>query len=454
MKIGIEVHIQLNTKSKIFCSCANETDTREPNTTTCEICLGMPGSKPAFNKGALIKATRVALALDCKIQKKFFFSRKSYFYPDLPKNFQISQYEIPLAVDGSSGGIRIRRVHLEEDPGKLMHSSSYVLIDYNRSGVPLIEVVTEPDFKSPKDVRVFLEKLTTTLEYLDVYYRASEAAMRVDANISLGDVRVEVKNIFGIKDVERALNYEIIRQEGLIKRGEQVARETRAWNAETGTTKFLRGKEQEEDYGYIFEPDLVKIELEDSEIKNIKKELPELPDEKKKRFCREYKITDDDAEVLVSNNILAEMYETVVKKINPKLAAQWLRRELLRVLNYNRMDIYELKGFNVDYFTELLGLLQNKSITPRMAQQMLNKLIVKPFSPKEFINKGRVSVIKNEKELRTLCEQVMKENKKAVEDYRGGEQKALHFLIGQVIRKTRGAAKADMVNEIFKKLVK
>ncbi len=453
MKIGIEVHIQLNTKSKIFCSCANEV-TLEPNTTTCEICLGMPGSKPAFNREALIKAIKVALALNCKIQKEFFFSRKSYFYPDLPKNFQISQYEIPLAVDGSSDGIRIRRVHLEEDPSKLVHSGAYVLIDYNRSGVPLIEVVTEPDFKNPRDVRTFLEKLTTILEYLDVYYRASEAAMRVDANISLDDVRVEIKNIFGIRDIERALNYEIIRQGGLIKRNEKIARETRGWDSQTGTTKFLRGKEQEEDYGYIFEPDLVKIELRDIEIKNIKKELPELPDEKKERFCKEYKILDGDAKVVVSSNILAEMYEKVARKIDPKLAAQWLRRELLRVLNYNRMDVYELKDFNVNYFIELLELLQNKTITPRMAQQILNELVIKPFSPKEFIKKGRVSVIKNEKELRALCEQVMKENKKAVEDYKNGEQKALHFLIGQVIRKTKGAAKADAVGEIFKKLVK
>ncbi len=332
IKIGCEFHIQLNTKTKIFCSCPT-IGSEEPNIRTCPTCLGLPGSKPTFNKEALNQALRVALALNCKINKKSYFSRKSYFYPDLPKNYQITQYETPIAIEGKLEGIKIRRIHLEEDPGKLIHHNSYALVDYNRSGIPLIEVVTEPDFKTPNEVRQFMRKLMSILEYLKVYNRKSELSIRTDANISINNgERVEIKNITGIKPVEDALEYEIKRQE----KEKKVIRETRGFDADKNITYSLRSKENEDDYGYIYDPDLPEILLSDKDIKEIKENLPELASEMAIRIIKQYKIDKEDAEVITQELKLAELFEEVAKEISPVLAAKWLRRDLPRVLNYNK----------------------------------------------------------------------------------------------------------------------
>lgn len=453
IKIGLETHIQLKTNSKLFCGCKNAVS-EQPNTLTCEICLGFPGSKPVLNKAAIIQALKVALALDCEIAPETFFSRKSYFYPDLPKNFQTTQYEVPIAKNGKLDNIRLRRIHLEEDPGRLVHEDPFTLIDYNRSGIPLIEIVTEPDFKSPEETRIFLQKLTTILEYLNVYTRVSEATLRTDANISIkGGQRVEVKNITGIKDIERALQYEIIRQQNALKLGQKISQETRAWEPTTRTTRSLRLKETEEDYGYIFEPDLTEIEIDKQQIKEIKDTLPELAHERTQRFVKQLKINETDAKILTADLLLAELFEKVAKEISPNLAAKWLRRELLRVLNYNKKTVQDLQ-IDETHLIDLLTLVEKKQITDTTAQKILEKLIEKPFDVKTFIKKEKVHRVTDTSTLKNICKETLKENSQAVEDYKTGRTEALHFITGNIMRKTKGAADPAIVKKILLEEIK
>jgi aspartyl-tRNA(Asn)/glutamyl-tRNA(Gln) amidotransferase subunit B len=453
VKIGCEFHIQLNTKTKIFCSCSTSS-LNQPNTNTCPTCLGLPGSKPSFNKEALNQALKVALALNCSINKKSYFSRKSYFYPDLPKNYQITQYESPVAINGKLEGIRIKRIHLEEDPGKLIHQGAITLVDYNRSGIPLIEVVTEPDFKSPNEVRQFLRKLTTILEYLKVYHRKSELSIRTDANISINNgERVEIKNILGIKPVEDALEYEIKRQEQLSKEKIKVKMETRGYDAEKNITYLLRTKETEEDYGYIYDPDLPEIALNEKEINEIKNNLPELASERSIRLMKQYKIQKEDAEVLTQELKLAELFEAVAKEISPILAAKWLRRDLSRVLNYNKKQLHEVE-LEEKHLKELLKLVEEKKITDQVAGKILEKLIERPFSPKEYVEKESLGKISSTEDLKSLCLEAIGENPKAIEDYKNGEERALDFILGYVMKKTRGKADPVLVKELIKKELK
>jgi len=449
VKIGCEFHIQLNTKTKIFCSCSTSASDK-PNTNTCPTCLGLPGAKPAFNKEALNQALRVGLALSCEINRKSYFSRKSYFYPDLPKNYQITQYETPIAINGKLEGIRIRRIHLEEDPGKLVHQGSITLVDYNRSGIPLIEVVTEPDFKNPNEVRSFLRKLTTILEYLKVYSRKSEMSIRTDANVSINNgERVEIKNITGIKPVEDALEYEIKRQE----KERKVVRETRGYDADKNMTYSLRSKESEEDYGYIYDPDLPEILLSDKDIDAIKKNLPELASERAIRLMKYYKINKEDADILTQELKLAELFEAVAKEISPILAAKWLRRDLSRVLNYNKKELHEVE-LEEKHLKELLKLVEENKITDHVAGKILEKLIEKPFSPKEYAEREGLGKISSTEDLKKLCLEAIGENVKAIEDYKKGEERALDFVVGSVMKKTRGKADPVLVKEIIKKELK
>src|SRR3989344_3700444 len=434
MKIGLEIHTQLSTKSKVFCSCPTAVS-EEPNTNVCETCLGLPGSKPVLNKEALNQSIKVALALNCSIAKETFFSRKNYFYPDLSKNFQITQYEIPIGQRGKFEKIKIKRIHLEEDPGALIHKGSTCLIDYNRSGVPLIEIVTEPDFKSPNEVRLFLRKLITLLEYLEVYARKNEATLKADANISTTGERVEIKNVTGLKEIERALDYESIRQE---KTPAEI-QETRRWDAQKGKTSLMRTKESEDDYGYIFEPDLPKFEISNEVIQEIKSQIPELSLDKTSRFQKEYKIKKEDAEVLASERKLADIFEKVAEKIDPELAAKWLVRDLLKILHFNKKGLDEV-NLDVKHLIELLELFQNNKITDKTAKETLIKLIDKPFSPKEYIEKNNLSIVSDSKNIDKLCREVIKENQSAVEDFKKGNDKSIHFLTGQVMRKSKGTA--------------
>ncbi|MFH0936074.1 MAG: Asp-tRNA(Asn)/Glu-tRNA(Gln) amidotransferase subunit GatB [Candidatus Woesearchaeota archaeon] len=448
-KIGLEIHVQLNTKSKIFCSCST-TGNDIPNSRTCVSCLGMPGSKPSLNKEVIMQALKIALALNCKISNEMFFSRKSYFYPDLPKNFQITQYEIPLATSGILDDIRIRRIHIEEDPGKLVHVDSTTLIDYNRSGIPLVEIVTEPDFKTSNEVRIFLNKLITILEYLDVYSRISEASLRADVNVSIPDgSRIEIKNVNGIKEVEKAIEYEIQRQ----KKDIPKEQETRSWDTIKQKTFLLRTKETEEDYGYIFEPDLTKIELSKELIEKIKSELPELAFDKLERFTKYLKIKEGDAKALTADILLADLFEKVSKKVNPELAAKWIRRELPRVLHYNKKTMKDIQ-IDETHMIELLNLLETGQITNTTAQRIIEKLIEKPFSVKDYVKKEGLLILNKEDELRKVCSEILKDNPKALNDYKLGEQKALDFIIGKVMAKTKGTSDPNLVRKILLELIK
>ena len=349
--IGLEIHVELATDTKLFCGCATH-GSDEPNSRCCEVCLGHPGSKPVLNKEAVEYALRLCLALDCKISPELIFSRKSYFYPDMAKNYQISQYEIPLGTGGSlnldSGKkIGITRVHMEEDPAALIHpsgmgGSSYVLIDYNRSGDPLCEVVTEPDMESPDEARNFMKQLITVLGYLDIF-DINRCIIKADANISVketGYERVEIKNITGFKEIERALNYEVERQKNNVK---EVVQETRAWDSDKGMTISMRKKEVEEEYGYIIDPDLVVTNISKDMINSVKEDMPELAQDKVKKYIKEHKINEMDAKVIAAERKLAELFEKVALQVDPILAAKWLRRDVVRVMNISKKNFEELE---------------------------------------------------------------------------------------------------------------
>ncbi len=464
--IGLEIHVELKTASKLFCGCkrAGETD-EQPNSRCCPICLGHPGSKPVLNKKAVEYAIKLALATKSKIAKELVFSRKSYFYPDMAKNYQISQYEIPLAEKGkvkleSGKVIGLTRIHMEEDPAALVHpagmeSSSHVLIDYNRSGDPLCEVVTEPDMVSPEEARDFMKQLITILEYLEIF-DVNDCIIKADANVSIkesGYIRAEIKNITGFKDIERALKYEIQRQKKDLEDGKKLIQETRSWNAEKGYTFSLRSKEVEAEYGYIIDPDLVKIELTKDWIQEIEATMPELADEKLAKFTEKHKIADDTAKVLAKDKELANVFEAVAASVNPDLASKWVRRELQRVLNYNKKKFSDIE-LNESHLIDLLKLIESKKITENVAQKLLEQLVEKPFCVNEYVKKEGLETVSDSGELEKFCTEAIDENPKAVEDVKSGNEKSINFLVGQVMRKTRGKAAPPEVLNLLKKLLK
>ena len=461
--IGLEIHAELDTKTKLFCSCPTH-GSEEPNARTCETCLGMPGSKPVLNKKAVEFALRLCLALNCEISPELIFSRKSYFYPDMSKNYQISQYEIPLGKQGilklrDGKEIGITRVHMEEDPASLIHpaglkESQYVLVDYNRSGNPLVEIVTEPDLASPDEARDFMKQLITVLNYLEIF-DINDGIIKADANVSIKEsdyARVEIKNITGFKEIERALMYEVSRQQDETSHHKKIEQETRAWDSEKGITFTLRKKETEEDYGYIIDTDLTVVEITGKLVKEIKKEMPELAQDKVRKFVEKHKIKKEDAEIIAAEKGLAEMFEKVAEEINPILAAKWLRRELVRVLNYNKKELHEVE-IDEKHIIDLLKLVENKKITDNVASKILEKLIEKLFDVKEYIKKEKLEAVSDISELEKYCKEAIEENPKAIGDYKKGEAKALNFIVGSVMKKTRGKATPKEVNEIILRLV-
>ncbi len=455
--IGLEVHVQLNTKSKLFCSDSSDLRNKAPNENTCPICLGFPGSKPVLNKRALELGMLIGLALNCRISDEFFFSRKTYFYPDLAKNFQISQYERPLATGGevsmNGAKIRIRRVHLEEDPAKLVHvggditNAKYVLIDYNRSGIPLAEIVTEPDFESPKQARLFLDKTLSILEHLDAFDSAKEATIRVDANISFdGGERVEVKNITGFENVEKALNFEIVRQKGMVRMQVKVAREARHFDADRGMTVGLRKKEFEEDYGYIFDPDLPSIQVGSAWLSEIKAAMPELPDQRVARFVPQYGIPENIASVIVyTDKYLADFFEQCIKLYNkPVEVANWVANYLLKSLNWRSERIRDSK-VRPATFTELLKLIESKEITERYAKELIKPYVDTGTDPRTLAKKDKLLI--SETALKETVEKVLKENGDAAADFRAGRKEALQFLIGKVLSQTKKQADPNLIRK-------
>jgi len=460
-KIGLEVHVQLLTESKLFCSCRTEHEEKEPNSNTCPICLGFPGSKPRVNSRAIEHGIVVSKALNCEVLPEIRFSRKSYFYPDMPKNFQITQYEVPLSQEGflllDDERIRIRRVHIEEDPARLMHvggditSARYTLIDYNRSGVPLIEIVTEPDITSTREARTFLSKLSVMLDHIGAYDPTREGSLRVDANVSLmGGRRVEIKNITGFRSVEDALNYEIIRQRSLADMGVEVEQETRHYDPESNITHSLRKKEHEEEYGYIIEPDLVKIELDPKWVEQIAESMPELPDSRIKRFTEHFGVPRFQSGIIVNTGLdLSEFFEECCRLYpKPKVVANWMVTYLLKSLNYEGISLRESK-VDPESFVELLELIDEGVVSERLAKELIKDYVNSGESPSCIVKRKNLGMMARE-ELRKAVRDVLVENEKAVADYRSGKTKAIDYLLGQVLRRILARGRPDDVKRLIR----
>ncbi len=466
-KIGLEIHCQLNTKSKLFCSCSTDFRNDNPNTHVCPTCLGLPGSLPVLNKKSIEYGIKICLSLNCSISNVGIFCRKNYFYPDLTKAFQITMGEKPLGFDGyltineddnKLKKINISRIHLEEDPGRLVHinnhENSYTLVDYNRSGIPLVEIVTSPDIQSPKEARLFLNKLRTTLEYLDVFDSDNEGSLRVDANISLnGNNRVEIKNISSYRGVEKALTYEINRQTELINSNKFIEMETRHYHEDTGITTSGRNKEKSVDYRYFPEPDLPVIMVSEW-VKDIN--LPELPDIKSKRFINEYLISPHYAYVLTSDINLANFYEMVCN-VNPILSSAWIVDILLGELNYRDMKINEIITHK-EYIVELIEILNNHLITDKsgvivirliLDQIKLGKNVEKPYDIIKRMNLNKESVDSFVDKIKMI----VRNNKKAIDDHLSGKKGALNYIVGQVMKETKGKADPAEVHDIIEKLI-
>jgi len=478
--VGLEVHCQLDTKSKLFCGCSTDYRNDGPNTHVCPVCLGLPGTMPLLNRCSIEYAMKVAKALNCTVLAESEFSRKNYFYPDLDKAYQITQYDKPLAeggyleIESDEGGekrIRITRVHVEEDPGRLVHMGNaergrYSLVDYNRAGIPLIEIVSEPDMRSPREARKFLNKLRATLEYLNVFDSEKEGSLRVDANISIqGNERVEVKNITSYKGVEKALTFEITRQKHLLRRGQKVERETRHFLEARGVTQSSRSKEQEHDYRYFPEPDLRPLNVQ-SWVKGIV--LPELPDARRERFITQYGCSLNHARTLTGDLRLANFYEEVVRPdmALAALADTWISDTLIGELNYRDMSIDMVEPAS---FTGLLGLLRGGLITDTSGIEVLRVMLdqhlkgqpcEKPLAIVDRLDLRKVTVAETTgtqsegsvPDLNPVIQsihEVLAMQPGAVEDFRNGKKGAFNFLVGQVMKKTRGCADPAEVNRLL-----
>ena len=465
--IGLEIHCQLNTKTKLFCGCSADFRDDAPNTHVCPICLGLPGALPKLNKQAVIYALKVAKALNLEISEVSEFSRKNYFYPDLPKGYQISQYDKPIALrgkmtvdddEGHEKVIRITRIHLEEDPGRLVHKISrdragYTLVDYNRSSIPLIEIVTEPDLSSPKEARRFLNKLRATLEYLDVFDGEKEGSIRVDANISLeGHNRVECKNISSYKGVEKALTFEITRQRNLIRRGQEIVQETRHFLEGRGITTGSRSKEDENDYRYFPEPDLKPLRVKEWAEKI---ELPELPDAKRERFMSQYGVSVNHAKTLVGDIKVADFYEGILKNgaisKETELAATWVCDTLLGELYYRNMKIDAVPQ---ECFADLIALLKDKKVTDKVAVDVLRAMLDdihegrKCAMPSETVEKSGLGKGSDD-EFTEIIKKVVAANPQAVADYHSGKGNAINFIVGQIMKETKGRADPKSLNKLI-----
>ena len=460
--IGLEIHVQLNRlQSKMFCGCSTAYHNSEPNSHTCPVCLGLPGSLPVINRKAVEYGIKVGLALNCNIEEETLFYRKNYYYPDLPKGFQISQYDYPLATqghimilgdDGVERNIRINRAHMEEDPGRLVHAGTidkakYTMVDYNRCGMPLLEVVTEPDLSSPKEARAFLDKLKSILEYLDVFDGSQEGSMRVDANISLkGGDRSEVKNISGFKGVEKALSYEITRQKNLARRHIKVVQETRHFDELRNITVSIRSKVGAHDYRYFPECDLTVMRIA-SWVPDIRKTLPELPDAKRERFVTQYGLADDHAKSLTSDIKVANFYEAVAAKVTPKLAAVWIADVLKGELNYRELGI---ESFREEHMAEIVQMLEQSNITEDGAVEIIRDLLDnKGGSPQEIVLARGLGKAEDDAVQKAVLEAVA-ESAAAVADYKAGSERALNFIVGLVMKKTRGKASPGEVHKLVK----
>ncbi len=472
--IGLEVHVQLNTKTKIFCNCSTEFGAT-PNSNVCPVCLGMPGVLPVLNEEVLKKAIQAALALNCEISEYSKFDRKQYFYPDLPKGYQISQYDLPIAkngyldikVDGKKKRIGITRLHMEEDAGKLIHSEvsgvNYSYVDLNRAGVPLAEIVSEPDMRSPQEAYQYLILLKNRIRYAGVSdCNMEEGSLRCDANVSIRPkgskelgVKTEVKNMNSFKAVEKALEYEIKRQIKAIESGEKIVQETRLWNADREITLPMRSKEEAHDYRYFPEPDLVPIVVDKKWVEELKNSLPEMPDIKAERYVKEFGLPEYDAEVLTSEKSISDFYEKCISIYNNyKTVSNWIMSELMQYLNKNKKDIEELENLKVENFVSLVKLVDTNVITGKVGKEIIIEVIEKGISPEKYVEEKGLKQISDTSEIDKFIDEVIAEEKEAVEKYKSGKTKVIGFLVGQVMRKSRGKANPKLVNQLMEKKLK
>jgi aspartyl-tRNA(Asn)/glutamyl-tRNA(Gln) amidotransferase subunit B len=467
--IGLEVHLQFNTHTKIFCGCANRFDLN-PNILTCPICLGLPGTLPVLNKTTLEYAIKVALALNCQVNPYVKFDRKNYYYPDLPKGYQISQHEHPIARNGwieievSEGKrktVRIHRAHLEEDAGKLIHDTSAgcSLVDYNRTGTPLLEIVTEPDLRSPQEAYDYLQTLKLHLQYLNVSDCDMEkGSLRCDANISIrkkGETKLgtksEIKNMNSFKAVRAALIFEEIRQRKLLIAGEKIHQETRLWDEDKGQTTSMRSKEEAHDYRYFPEPDLVPFTVSEELIDRIRKDLPELPEIKKERFLRDYQLNDYDAELLIQDRDLADFFEACIRHDGqPKKICNWIIGPLMQELNERKTDIRSLV-LPACALAELVKKVEEGTISSLSGKDILKTMIATGQSPSAIIAEKGLTQVSDDAFLEEIIDQILNQHDNVVQQIREGKESAMGFLIGQAMRKSQGKANPKKIGEIMKR---
>ena len=464
--VGLETHVELSTKTKIFCSCVNKFGA-DPNTHCCPICVGHPGTLPKLNREVVNLAVKAGLATNCKINLKSKMDRKNYVYPDLAKAYQISQYEIPICQDGfielSSGKkIRINRIHMEEDAGKLVHSAGNVYIDYNRAGVPLIEIVTEPDITSSKEAKEYVEKLQSILRYAGVSdCKMQEGSMRCDVNISVKPsgssklgTRTEIKNMNSITFIAKAIEAEFERQADILDSGEEVVQQTRRYSESSGTTESMREKEDAQDYRYFKDPDLTDIVLTEEEVKKIKDSLPEMPESRKQKYIEKWNISEKDASLITKYKNVADFFEEVSKEIqNPKIVSNFIIGEIFRTLETeSEKEKFDI-SINSDQLAKLIKLIESNKINMNLAKKTLIKMLETGKDANCFISENDMKGI-SDSEIENMCREAIKANQSAVEDYLSGKEKALKAIMGFVMRQTRGRGNAKEIEEKLINLIK
>jgi aspartyl-tRNA(Asn)/glutamyl-tRNA(Gln) amidotransferase subunit B len=466
--IGLEVHAQMLTETKIFCGCSTKFGA-EPNTQTCQICIGMPGVLPVLNKKALEFAIRTGLATNCTIASYSRFARKNYFYPDLPKGYQISQYEHPICehgyidilVDGSAKKVGITRIHMEEDAGKNIHEGggNYSFVDLNRTGVPLMEIVSEPDIRSPREAVEYMKKLRAIVRYLGVCDgNMEQGSLRCDANVSVRPegrkefgTRAEIKNINSFKFVEKAIEYEIKRQISVIEKGGKIIQETRLWDSNRGVTESMRSKEEAHDYRYFPDPDLVPLVVHQSMVDDIRSSLPELPDEKRKRFVSDFSLPEYDADLLTTEIAVAEWFEKAVRAGGqPKAVSNWIMGELLRLLNEENVAI-ENCLLKPEQLAEMLLLVEKGTISGKIAKTVFTEMFKTGKDPETVVSEKGLLQISDESAIEKTVDEIISMHGSEVERFKAGEEKLMGFFVGQIMKATRGKANPQLVNDLLKK---
>jgi len=457
--IGLEVHARLLTATKIFCGCATAFGA-PPNSQVCPVCLGYPGALPVLNRRAVELAARAALATECAVHEQSVFARKNYFYPDLPKGYQISQFDKPLATGGRIGDVRIRRIHMEEDAGKSIHHGEVSWVDLNRAGVPLVEIVSEPDVRSAEHATQYLTRLRQILMYTEVCDgNMEEGSLRCDANVSVrraGEplgTRTEIKNLNSFRFIRAAVDFEVARQIAVLEAGGTVDQETRLFDPAAGETRVMRSKEEAHDYRYFPDPDLLTLAVERTMIEEVARTIPELPHQRSARYQRDFEIPEKDAEALVAARALADYFEaTVAASGNTRAAANWVRNEVLRVLNDQRLDLGDYR-VTPEMLARLIGLIDGGTIGGKAAKEIFDDMSASGEAPEVIVERKGLGQISDPAAIRDAARRVLERNAAQVEQYRGGKAQVFGFLVGQLMKETRGKAKADLANEILRELL-